>query len=287
MNEKRQTLAATGNVTPFERIRRTNAGGGEYWSSRDFAEVLGYSDYRNFEQVVGRARLACFNSGQRVEDHFVEITEMVSIGSGAQRPIRTTLLSRYACYLIVQNADPSKEIVALGQTYFAVQTRRQELTDQTTEDERRLLLRDEMKMHNVRLAGAAKEAGVIQPSDYAIFQDHGYRGLYGGLGARDIHRRKGLGKSQQILDHMGSTELAANLFRATQTEEKLRRDQVRDKEQAHRTHHEVGAKVRQTIRELGGTMPESLPAAESIKKLESRKRKQPKALKGPAEQSPA
>jgi len=272
---------APNGISPFERIRRTNAGGAEYWSSRDFAQVLGYSDYRNFEQVIKKARTACFNSGQRIEDHFVEITEMVSIGSKAQRPLKTVLLSRYACYLIVQNADPSKEIVALGQTYFAIQTRRQELTDEATEEERRLLLREEMKLHNVRLASTARSAGVVEPKDYAIFQDHGYKGLYGGLTSRDIHNRRGLKKSQQILDHMGSTELAANLFRATQTEEKLRRDRIAGKEHANRTHYEVGAKVRKTIQELGGTMPENLPPAESIKKLASRKRKEPKALPPP------
>lgn len=278
MNEN-DNLPASRNVSPFERIRRTNDTGAEFWSSRDFAGVIGYTDYRNFEQVIGKARLSCLNSGQRIEDHFVDITEMVGIGSGAERQIRTILLSRYACYLIVQNADPSKEIVALGQTYFAVQTRRQELSDRATEDERRLLLREEIKMHNVRLAGVAKAAGVIEPQDYAIFQDHGYRGLYGGLGARDLQRRKGLKMRQQILDHMGSTELAANLFRATQTEEKLERDNVKGKQQANRTHFEVGAKVRKTIRELGGSMPEKLPPVESIKRLEARKRKQAKTLK--------
>jgi DNA-damage-inducible protein D len=279
MNEKKENLPVAGDLSPFERIRRTNAAGAAYWSSRDFAVVLGYSDYRNFEAVIGKARLACFNSGHRIEDHFVDVTEMVTIGSGAQRPIKTVLLSRYACYLIVQNADPSKEIVALGQTYFAVQTRRQELSGRATEEGRRLLLREEMKMHNVRLAGTAKEAGVIEPRDYAIFQDHGYRGLYGGLGRKDIHRRKRLKKGQQILDHMGSTELAANLFRATQTEEKLRRDKVREKDQASRAHFEVGAKVRKTIHELGGTMPENLPPAENIKRLEVKMRKQRKALR--------
>jgi DNA-damage-inducible protein D len=199
-------LPARPNGTPFERIRRTNDSGVEFWSSRDFAEVLGYGDYRNFEQVVAKARMACFNSGQRVEDHFGDITEMIVIGKGGQRPVKTTMLSRYACYLIVQNADPSKEIVALGQTYFAVQTRRQELADRGTEEDRRLLLREEMRLHNVRLAGTARVAGVVEPRDYAIFQDHGYQGLYGGLGVRDIQSRKGLGKGQQILDHMGSTE---------------------------------------------------------------------------------
>jgi len=266
----------TGKDSPFEQIKRINETGNEFWSSRDFAQILGYSDYRNFEQVIKKAKTACFNSGQRIEDHFVDITEMVGIGSSAQRPVNVVYMSRYACYLIVQNADPGKEIVALGQTYFAVQTRRQEVSEQETEDKRRLLLRQEMKTHNVRLAGAAKEAGVIKASDYAIFQNHGYIGLYGGLTAQDVHSRKRLKKGQQILDHMGSTELAANLFRATQTEEKLRRENIKGKGKANRTHREVGAKIRQTIKELGGTMPENLPVAEDIKKLET---KQKKALK--------
>jgi DNA-damage-inducible protein D len=267
------TPVPTGNESPFEQIRRTNASGGESWSSREFAQVLGYTDYRSFEQVIQKARLACFNSGQKVEDHFVDVTELIEIGKGGQRAARTVFLSRYACYLIVQNADPAKDIVALGQTYFAVQTRRQELAETATEDDRRLLLRRELALHNVKLAGVAKAAGVVEPRDYAIFQNHGYMGLYGGLTAQDIHARKQLQKGQQILNHMGSTELAANLFRATQAEEKLRRDKVKDKEQAGRTHHEVGAKVRQTIRELGGTMPENLPTTESIKRIEARKRK--------------
>jgi DNA-damage-inducible protein D len=262
-----------GHESPFERIRRVNASGAEFWSSREFAQVLSYSDYRNFEQVIQKARLACFNSGQKPEDHFVDVTELIEIGKGGQRAVRTVFLSRYACYLIVQNADPAKDIVALGQTYFAVQTRRQEMAELTGEDERRLLLRREMKLHNVKLAGVARSAGVVTSLDYAIFQNHGYQGLYGGLTAQDIRDRRQLGKGQDILDHMGSTELAANLFRATQTEEKLRRDRISDKDAACRTHKEVGAKVRQTIRDLGGTMPESLPAAESIKKVESRKRK--------------
>ncbi len=282
---KEEGLSTPNDISPFERIRRTNATGAEYWSSRNFAQVLGYTDYRNFAQVVQKARVACFNSGQRIEDHFVDITEMIEIGKGGKRSVKTILLSRYACYLIVQNADPSKEIVALGQTYFAIQTRRQELTDLATEEDRRLLLREEMKLHNVRLASTAKSAGVVAPKDYAIFQDHGYRGLYGGLTSRDIHARRTLKKGQQILDHMGSTELAANLFRATQTEEKLRRDNVTGKERANRTHFQVGAKVRKTIQELGGTMPENLPPAESIKKLEAKKRRQPKAIKEPPNES--
>jgi DNA-damage-inducible protein D len=262
------------HVSPFERIKRTSEAGVEFWSSREIAGVLGYSDYRNFEGVIEKSKLSCFNSGHRIEDHFVDVTEMVAIGSGAERPIKTVLLSRYACYLAIQNADPKKDIVAQGQSYFAIQTRRQELADEQIEDERRLLLREEMRQHNMKLADAARDAGVIEPMDYAIFQNHGYMGLYGGLKQEDIHRRKGLKKSQKILDHMGSTELAANLFRTTQAEEKLRRDEVKGKAAANRTHREVGAKVRRTIKELGGTMPEELPTADSIRKIETKKSKQ-------------
>jgi len=267
------TKTTAGHISPFERIKRANDAGVEFWSSREFAEILGYGDYRNFEGVIEKAKLSCFNSGHRIEDHFVDVTEMIEIGKGGQRPIKTVLLSRYACYLAIQNADPKKEIVAHGQTYFAIQTRRQELADEHIEENQRLLLREEIRRHNVQLADAAKRAGVIEPIDYAVFQNHGYMGLYGGLKQDDIHRRKGLKKSQKILDHMGSTELAANLFRATQAEEKLRRDKVQGKNAANRTHHEVGVKVRQTIRELGGTMPEALPVAESIKKIETKQRK--------------
>jgi len=208
-----------------------------------------------------------------VDDHFVGIDDMIEVGKGAKRPVKTVLMSRYACYLVIQNADPAKEIVALGQTYFAVQTRRQELSDQDIEVKRRLTIRAELRTHNSHLADAAKDAGVIAPIDYAIFQNHGYLGLYGGLNAQDIHRHKGLKKGQQILDHMGSTELAANLFSATQAEEKLRREKIVGKAKANVAHHEVGAKVRQTIKELGGTMPDALPPAESIKQLESRQKR--------------
>lgn len=265
-------------ILPFEKIRRINPSGNEFWSSRDFAKVLDYSDYRNFQSVIEKAQIACSNSGQSVDDHFVEITDMVQIGSGAKRRAKSIMMSRYACYLVIQNADPAKEIVAQGQTYFAIQTRRQELSDEEMEDQRRLAIRSELRQHNTQLADAAKDAGVIEPRDYAIFQNHGYMGLYDGLGAKEIHARKGLKKSQQILDHMGSTELAANLFRATQAEDKLRREKITGKAKANQAHREVGAKVRQTIKELGGNMPENLPAADSIRKLESKSKK---ALKNP------
>jgi DNA-damage-inducible protein D len=251
-------------ATIFEQIRRQDNDGSDFWSSRDLARILDYVDYRNFEQVLAKAKQACLKSGQPISDHFVDVNEMVDIGSSARREVNTAMLSRYACYLLIQNANPTKEVVALGQTYFAIQTRRQELSDESSEDERRIMLREEMKQHNLNLAGAAKGAGVIEPIHYAIFQNHGYEGLYGGLDQKGIHARKGLKKSQQILDHMGSTELAANLFRATQTEEKLRREGIRGRDAANRTHREVGAKVRQTIKELGGTMPEALPVRKAL-----------------------
>ena len=248
----------------FEGIRQLDADGNEFWIARQLAKVLEYSEYRHFQPVIERAKESCRNSDHMVDDHFEDVLDMVDIGSGAKRQIADIRLSRYACYLIVQNGDPSKPVIANGQTYFALQTRRQELSDnqalvRLSENDKRLLARAELAEHNKHLAAAAKDAGVETPLDYAVFQDHGYKGLYGGRGAKDIHAIKGLKKSQKILDHMGSTELAANLFRATQTEEKLRRDQVRGKQKANRTHFEVGEKVRRTISELGGTLPEALP----------------------------
>jgi len=263
----------------FERIKRVNPAGAEFWSARELARVLEYREFRNLTAAIAKAREACTKSGHAVSDHFVVINEMVGIGSGAQRELEDWALSRYACYLVIQNADPSKPLVALGQSYFAVQTRRQELADDQAlqEDQKRLLLRGEIKKHNKNLAGVAKQSGVVQPVDYAIFMDHGYRGLYGGLGMRYIHERKRLKLKEHVLDHMGSMELAANLFRTTQAEDKLRRENVRNKEQANRIHNEVGRKVRRTIHELGGTMPENLPVAENIKKVESREKKRIKA----------
>jgi DNA-damage-inducible protein D len=259
--------------SPFDEIRLQDEDGAEYWSGRDLAKLLEYSDLRNFWNAVERAIEACENSGNDPDDHFVDVTYMVPIGSGTEREVSDVFLSRYACYLIVQNADPGKPMVAMGQTYFTIQTRRQELADQEKEDQLRLTLRRELKAHHKHMFDAARGAGVIDPRDFAIFQNHGYQGLYGGLTKDDIHRRKGLKKSQEISDHMGSTELAANLFRATQTADKLKREGIKGKAAANQTHFEVGRKVRDTIRELGGTMPEDLPTpAESIRELEKREK---------------
>lgn len=256
----------------FENIKHVNEYGQEFWYARDLQRVLTYSQWRYFLEVIFKAMDACEASGNKVDDHFAEVRKLVQIGSGAERKVEDYMLTRYACYLIVMNGDSRKEVIALGQTYFAVKTRQQELIDdyeQLSEDQKRLAIRNEIREHNKSLAEAAKNAGVVEPRDYAIFQNRGYQGLYGGLGAKDIHTRKGLKKSQQILDHMGSTELAANLFRATQTDEKLRRDQVVGKKEAGDVHFQVGQKVRQTIKELGGTMPEDLPTPQkSIKQIE-------------------
>lgn len=258
----------------FEEIKHLGDNGQEYWLARELAKVLDYSEYRHFKPVVEKAKNACRNSENEILDHFEDALDMVEIGSGAERELDNIKLSRYACYLIVQNGDPRKEIIAKGQTYFAIQTRKQELEDDAKfkglgEDQKRLLLRNELKEHNKNLASAAKNAGVQAGLDFAIFQDHGYKGLYGGLGAKDIHVHKKLKKSQQILDYMGSTELAANLFRTTQAEEKLRRENIKGKANANQTHYEVGKKVRKTISELGGTMPENLPAPDkSIRQIE-------------------
>lgn len=256
----------------FENLKHVNGYGQEFWYARELQSALEYSQWRRFSDAIERAKTACEKSGHRMQDHFADVGKMVRLGSGAKREIEDIALSRYACYLIVMNGDPRKEVIALGQTYFAVKTRQQELIedyDRLTEEQKRLAIRNEMKRHNSALANAAQGAGVKQPVDFAIFQNYGYMGLYNGLKAQDIKVRKGLKKNQDILDFMGSTELAANLFRATQTEEKLRREHIQGKSEANKTHYEVGKKVRQTIKELGGTMPEDLPTPEkSVRQIE-------------------
>lgn len=265
--------------TIFEQIRHIDNNGEEFWYARELQKVLEYTEWRNFTKVIAHAIKAAEKSIGSSEDHFVEVNKMIELGKTARRVVEDYRLSRYACYLIAMNGDPSKEVIALAQTYFAVKTRQQELIedyDRLSEEQKRLAIRREMSEHNKSLAEAAQRAGVDTPQDYAIFQNKGYQGLYGGLGVREIHARKGLKKSEKILDHMGSTELAANLFRATQTDEKLRRENIQGKENANQTHYAVGRKVRQTIKELGGTMPEDLPTPEkSIRQIERDQRNRP------------
>ncbi len=260
----------------FESIRHVNEYGQEFWYARELQIALEYTEWRNFSKVIDKAKDACKGSNNAVSDHFVDVNKIVSAGV-TSKDIGDIQLSRYACYLIVQNGDPRKKVIALGQTYFAVKTRQQELIENyenLSEDQKRLAIRKEMAEHNKMLVAAAKDAGVETSLEYAIFQNYGYMGLYGGLKAQDIKKLKGLKKSQNILDHMGYEELAANLFRATQTEAKLRRDHVQGKQEANQTHYEVGKKVRQTIKDLGGTMPEDLPTPEkSIQQIEREEKK--------------
>jgi DNA-damage-inducible protein D len=267
----------TPGASPFEQIRHTTEDGGEYWAARDLSALLGYTQWRNFVSAIEKAQIACLQSGQTVSNHFAEASKMVTLGSGAQRKLADWHLSRYACYLVVQNADPSKQIVALGQTYFAVQTRRAEEMDALpvpTERQKRLRLRKDLAAHNTQLASTARNAGVITRQDFAIFQDHGYMGLYAGERARDIAQRKGLRSGQPILDHMGSEELAANAFRSTQAEAKIRREGIADKAAANQAHEDIGRRVRQVIADIGGTMPEDLSTpAESIQQAEAAERK--------------
>lgn len=256
----------------FESIKHINEFGQEYWYARELQIALDYAEWRNFSKVINKAKIACEKSEYFIIDHFVDTNKMVNVGSGAERELEDYQLSRYACYLIVQNADPRKKVVALGQTYFAVKTRQQELIEnfeQLDEDKKRLAIRQEMIEHNKLLVEAAKNAGVESSLDYAAFQNYGYMGLYGGMTAKDIHQHKGLKSNQKILDHMGYEELAANLFRATQTEAKLRRENIQGKKEANQTHFAVGKEVRETIKRIGGTMPEKLPTPEkSIKQIE-------------------
>lgn len=267
------------HTSPFGAIRQQTEDGSEYWSARQLYKLLGYSSWQKFQVAIAQAKIACENSGQAISDHFNLQVKMIETGKGAKRKTEDYHLSRYACYLIIQNADPSKPIVALGQTYFAVQTRRQELADELAalpEDQKRLIFRSEMAIFNSQLAQTAQQVGVIEPSDFATFQDHGYMGLYGGLRENDIHARKNLRPRDKILDYMGSEELGANIFRATQTDAKLRREEIQGKEAANSTHNEVGREVRATLERLGATMPEDLPTPE--KSIEQIQREEQKRL---------
>lgn len=267
----------------FEQIKETRGDGTEYWNARELSEVLQYKKWENFAKVIDRAKLACSNSGFEMVEHFPEVRKTIEMPKNATKKVLDYELSRYACYLIVQNGDPRKQVIALGQTYFAIQTRRQEVADyfnQLDEDSKRLVIRGDIKQWNQMLLEVAHNAGVITNQEYAEFQNLGYMGLYGGLTVEDIHRKKNLKDNQKILDFMGSEELAANLFRITQTEAKLKRENVKNKEKANQTHYTVGKTVRKAIEDIGGTMPEDLPTPEkSIMQIEKEQLKKLKYKK--------
>ena len=269
----------TNYTNDFEEIKHTDEEGREYWYARELQKILQYSEWRKFEGVISKAKKACENSGIDTFDHFVGAAKMVEIGSGAEREQMDYKLTRYACYLIAQNGDSRKKVIATAQTYFAVQTRKQELSEKEyfmlSEDEKRFYQRDLTKKGNYSLNQVAKKAGV---KNFDRFHNSGYKGLYNGETADDIAKRKGLRYREDILDNMGSEELAANLFRITQTESKLKKDNIHTENDANRTHYNVGAKVRETIKELGGTMPEKLPTPKkSLKQLEKENSKKLKS----------
>ena len=264
-------------IERFRSIERLANNGSAYWSARELMDALGYVDWRDFLKGIGRAKESCSMAGHLVVNHFVDLPEMVVIGSGARRERENYALSRYACYLVAMNGDTGKPEIASAQAYFAEQTYKQEQHEQKlTEEERRAELRDRLKEANIRLSGAAKSAGV-RGAMFGVFHDAGYKGLYGGLGSKAIRQKKGIGAKDDLLDCIGPTELAANEFRATQAEEKLRREGVRGERPAIDTHHAVGVAVRNTIKKIGGTMPEDLPPAPSIKKVKASS-KAPKGL---------
>ena len=257
----------------FEDIKHIDENNNEYWLARELQQVLEYKEWRKFNNVINKATIACKNSKVIIEEHFVQVDKTIRMPRNASKIINDYKLSRYACYLIVQNADSKKEVIALGQTYFAIQTRKQELSEkeysELTEDEKRFYQRDLTRKGNYSLNIAAKNAGV---KNFDKFHNSGYKGLYNGETANDIAKRKKLRYREDILDNMGSDELIANLFRISQTEQKLKNENIKLEKEANKTHYEVGKEIRNTIKKLGGTMPENLPTPDkSLKELEKEK----------------
>ncbi len=251
----------------FESIKRTDENGIEYWTARELMPILGYARWENSETVIKKAITSCINNGESSKNHFRDITKMINVGKMAVRKIRDYHLDRYACYLIAQNGDPSKEPIAKAQTYFAIQTRRQELIEQMSENEKRLYVRGQVASENKRLFSTAKQAGVTK---FGSFNDAGYRGLYG-MPLSSIEKKKQI-KKGELLDRAGTTELAANLFRITQTDEKLKNDKIKGQARATQTHFMIGGKVRQTIKDIGGTLPERLVPEPNIKLIKSKEK---------------
>ena len=268
------------NETIFENIKHIDNEGNEFWYARELQEILGYKEWRKFKGVIKRAKTACNNSNITHSDHFVGIDKMVSIGSKTSRKVEDYKLSRYACYLIAQNGDSRKRVIALAQTYFAIQTRKQEITEKEyrylTEDEKRIYRRRQVKNGNYNLNKTAVKSGV---KDLARFHNAGYKGLYNGETADDIFKRKKLRYREDILDNMGSEELADNIFRIAQTDAKLKRECVDNEYTANSVHYEVGKEIRDSIKRLGGTMPENLPTPKkSLKELERKSKTEHKKL---------
>ena len=265
-----QSLHKLSPQSSFERIKKIDEDGVEYWEARELMLLLEYTEWRNFKKVIDKAKLACVSSNQVIEDHFVDSNKMIELAKGAKRTMLDYKLSRYACYLIAQNGDSEKQPIALAQTYFAVQTRKHELYESLSEDHRRLHIRDQVTKHNKRLFKTAQDSGV---RNFGKFNDAGYKGLYGGLGSQEIQRVKGIG-NDGVLDRAGATELAANLFRITQTDGRLSKHvddgQKIGENDATNTHFTVGKKVRKAIEDIGGTMPEDLPPAEHIHEVKKR-----------------
>jgi DNA-damage-inducible protein D len=277
MKEPRLPTAGSGGSISFESLKQTNAHGAEYWSARDLQPHLGYSQWRRFEDAIRRAITSCEQSGNDSANHFAAAGKMVGLGSGSQREVPDFQLSRFACYLIAQNGDPRKPEIALAQKYFAIQTRRQELSDQLAADQERLDMRRQTAEEFKALSGAAEQAGV-QSRMFGVFHDAGYKGLYGGIGSKGIKKKKSIPDDEILMDRMNATELAANQFRMTQTRDKLARDNVVGQQRAIDTHHQVGREVRDAIKRIGGDLPETIPPAEHIKQVEQRIRSTPPKL---------
>ena len=264
-----QSRSLTDSKNSFESLKRMNDHGAEYWSARDLQSLLGYSQWRRFEDAIKRAKVSCEQSGNPSDHHFAGAGKMVEIGSSSVRSLDDFHLSRFACYLIAQNGDPRKPEIAQAQKYFAVQTRRQEMSDQLAADVERLELRRQTSEEFKALSGAAQQAGV-QSRMFGVFHDAGYKGLYGGLGNDAIKTRKRIPVKEHLMDRMNATELAANQFRMTQTRDKLAREGVHTQAQAIQTHEKVGTEVRDAIKRIGGALPENIPPAEHIKLVEKR-----------------
>jgi len=273
MAEEHLSVIKQSTLQTLDSFKKKTDWGTDYWLARDLQTLLGYAKWDNFLDIVNKARMSCESIGGNPNNHFADVGKMVTLGSGSARQVRDIALSRYACYLVAMNGDPDKPQIAAAQTYFAVQTRKQELTEQRNEDEDRLVLRDRVRGANKELNSAAKGVGV---QNYAFFHDAGYQGLYGGLRLSEIKEVKGINPKEDLLDCAGRAELAANEFRITQTEERLRTQQVKGQKAAEDTHNYVGREIRQTIKKLSGTMPEDLPPAPSIKQL--KKQRKPKQL---------